>query len=682
MAIKFNPFTAQFDLTGSSGGASYIDGEVANYSALPVTVDVPPLDSAYLVRASQGIWPISYKPAGIYYRKANEGALSDWAYAGTVPDVFSDANFLLYDETDTSKNAQFQLSGITTGTTRTMTVPDASGTLQLTGHASAHATTGSDPLSPAAIGAQSIFTTEQLTITTTDTITLTAARAKVFEFVQYAGQTVDVRLPETGAINGDVFVFKWGTGENSISVRSSSVPYGEIATVSVGEQKRFQRGAIGWTLTPVDTHTHTASAITDSTTAGRALLTASTVENQRTALALGSAATKNVGTGSTDVAAGDHTHSGVYATASHTHELDALAATGAASGKVLTSDGDGTASWQDAAAGGIAGTTSTDNAIVRADSTANTVQESAFIVPDNYTVSPNDTVNHASIQATGASTNVSVSIVAKGTGSFSLHVPDGSATGGNARGANSVDLQKSRNNAIQCASGNNAVIIGGSGCIASGLYAIAGGTSCWSQNQAAVALGSNNISNGVASVCISESSEATSNYSGNLAGSYCKASAINAATLGGNNALADRLALHAHSAGKFANQGDAQRIRAVLRCKTTTNAAVEMALNGTTTYLTIPSGKVLFCRIQVVGVKSDGSAVATYERQYAAKNVGGTSSEVFAAVTIGTDNAANTSLAISTNDTGDYISIQPTGIASQTWRWVASVDAVEVAYGA
>jgi hypothetical protein len=160
------------------------------------------------------------------------------------------------------------------------------------------------------------------------------------------------------------------------------------------------------------------------------------------------------------------------------------------------------------------------------------------------------------------------------------------------------------------------------------------------------------------------------------------ASADSAICLGSKEARADRFAIQAHSAGAFAAGGDAQRIRAVLRCKTTTNAAVEMALNGTTTYLTIPSGKVIFCNIKVVGVKSDGAVVATYERQYAAKNVAGTSSEVFAPVTIGTDNAASTSLEVATVDAGDYIRIRPTGITSETWRWVASVDAVEVAYGA
>jgi hypothetical protein len=198
------------------------------------------------------------------------------------------------------------------------------------------------------------------------------------------------------------------------------------------------------------------------------------------------------------------------------------------------------------------------------------------------------------------------------------------------------------------------------------------------------------------SVAIGRNNLASSNdYASCIGGAFNTASGESAICIGGRSmtassayssalgirAVANRYALLAHSAGFFAADGDAQRIRAVLRCKTTTNAAVEMALDGSTTYLTIPSGKVIFCNIKVVGVKSDGAVVATYERQYAAKNVAGTSSEVFAPVTIGTDNASSTSLEVATVDAGDYIRIRPTGITSETWRWVASVDAVEVAYG-
>jgi len=129
MGLKFNPFSGNFDFTGSGGGggSSYIDGEVQNFSALP-TANPPAVDSAYLVREPEGTWLISRKPAGIYIRVATTGTrATDWTYAGILPDVFNDANFLLYDNGDSSKNLAFQLSGLTTGTTRTLTAADRSG---------------------------------------------------------------------------------------------------------------------------------------------------------------------------------------------------------------------------------------------------------------------------------------------------------------------------------------------------------------------------------------------------------------------------------------------------------------------------------------------------------------------------------------------------------------------------
>jgi hypothetical protein len=76
-----------------------------------------------------------------------------------------------------------------------------------------------------------------------------------------------------------------------------------------------------------------------------------------------------------------------------------------------------------------------------------------------------------------------------------------------------------------------------------------------------------------------------------------------------------------------------------------TNSAVELFLDGSSTRLTIPSGKIFAFTINISGVKSDGSAVAHYLRQYCLKNVAGTTTEVYAPVTIGTDNAAGTSIA-------------------------------------
>jgi hypothetical protein len=50
----------------------------------------------------------------------------------SVGTTFPDNTFQVYDETDSTKILAFQASGITTGNTRTMTVPDASGTIALT----------------------------------------------------------------------------------------------------------------------------------------------------------------------------------------------------------------------------------------------------------------------------------------------------------------------------------------------------------------------------------------------------------------------------------------------------------------------------------------------------------------------------------------------------------------------
>ena len=117
--------------------------------------------------------------------------------------------------------------------------------------------------------------------------------------------------------------------------------------------------------------------------------------------------------------------------------------------------------------------------------------------------------------------------------------------------------------------------------------------------------------------------------------------------------------------------------------KTTDDTATELFLDGiaAANRLSIPSGKVLGLTINITGIKSDGTAVAHYLRQYALKNVAGTTTEVYAPVTIGTDNAAGTTIALSANDTNDALKVEVTGITSEIWRWVASVDAVEIAYG-
>jgi hypothetical protein len=139
--------------------------------------------------------------------------------------------------------------------------------------------------------------------------------------------------------------------------------------------------------------------------------------------------------------------------------------------------------------------------------------------------------------------------------------------------------------------------------------------------------------------------------------------------------------MDARSSGRFAVTGDCQRVEFTLRNTTTTNSAVTLFLDGSSARLTIPSGKMLHATVHIVGSKSGGTAVASYMRQVTIKRVGNTTSLVGTVNTIGTDEAASTSIAITADDTNDALDIAVTGIASETWRWSATVYGIEMAYG-
>lgn len=113
------------DSAGNSVG-SVVVGEpydqVANFAALPGT---PSEGKTYLVLAASGIPFINKKAAGLY-----RYASGQWVYLGAIPEgYFTDNVLRFYDDVDPSKQAAFELSGITSGNTRTLTLPDKNGTL-------------------------------------------------------------------------------------------------------------------------------------------------------------------------------------------------------------------------------------------------------------------------------------------------------------------------------------------------------------------------------------------------------------------------------------------------------------------------------------------------------------------------------------------------------------------------
>lgn len=77
------------------------------------------------------------------------------------------------------------------------------------------------------------------------------------------------------------------------------------------------------------------------------------------------------------------------------------------------------------------------------------------------TGSCNDIQTTSYLQANGPEANINVAIIPKGTGAIVAACPDGTATGGNARGAYSVDLQRARLNPTDVAASPYSVIVGG-----------------------------------------------------------------------------------------------------------------------------------------------------------------------------------------------------------------------------
>ncbi len=373
--------------------------------------------------------------------------------------------------------------------------------------------------------------------------------------------------------------------------------------------------------------------------------------------------------------------------------------------------GDGTWSTVTAGVGGSTG--SVDNAVLRADGTGGaTLQASSIIITDNYTSSPNATVNHASLQATGSSTNVSVSIVPKGSGAFSLQVPDGTTAGGNARGANSVDLRTtSRSAATQVASGTTS-FLGPNGVSATGSGAVAFGGTASGTNTFCLGPANNTASGGVVLGVGAEGSNTASGIGSTvLSGRYNTGSGPYSAVFGqssvagatasfaggescstnsgadfsvalGITSISRLVGEFALANGRFSANGDCQRIKNILRCTTTTNAAVEMLFGmSRDKRFVIPAGFIWHGLATVTGVKSDGSAVAVYIRQIAIKRVVNATSLVGAVVTIGTDQAAGTSLSITADDANESLKVEPTGVLNETWRWECILDGGLMAFG-
>jgi hypothetical protein len=308
---------------------------------------------------------------------------------------------------------------------------------------------------------------------------------------------------------------------------------------------------------------------------------------------------------------------------------------------------------------------------------------------------------------TFASSNIGLVLQPLGTGAITAQMPDGTATGGNARGANAVDLQMGRASAGQVASQLYATIPGGFGNTASAQSTFAAGQSCNASAQYAIAMGNNSAASGANSVAIGQSNTASGANSVAI-GQGCTASNTVAVAMGsgntsagygstsfgegnaanasytvatGNRAVCALLGQIAHANGRFAASGDAQMSRLIARNSTTDATKTTLFLDGASVRLVLPASTTWAATIYVNGRSTGGTDNAFYIRQCLIKRDGANNTALVGTVqTVGTDIESNAAwdVEVTADDTNEALQIAVTGAAATTIRWVARVELVEV----
>ncbi|MBK9247192.1 MAG: hypothetical protein IPM69_03550 [Ignavibacteria bacterium] len=221
-------------------------------------------------------------------------------------------------------------------------------------------------------------------------------------------------------------------------------------------------------------------------------------------------------------------------------------------GQVLASTTAGVMSWSSVSGGDVVGPTSaTDNAISRYDSTTGKLIQNSAIVVDDYTTS---TQNNVTLKADdGATSDISLVLSPKGTGALTANKPDGTASGGDVRGASAVDWQISRSNSSQVASGDNSTIGGGLNNSASGTNAtVSGGkTNTASGNSATISGGNTNSASNFYSTVSGGNSNSASAYSATIGGGLRNSAEFSYGTIPGGYGMR----LGASAEGSFGFNG-------------------------------------------------------------------------------------------------------------------------------
>lgn len=326
-----------------------------------------------------------------------------------------------------------------------------------------------------------------------------------------------------------------------------------------------------------------------------------------------------------------------------------------------------------------------------------------------------------------STTNANLVIAPNGTGALVANIPDGTAVGGNARGANAVDLQTYRTDASQVASGGYSSVAGGVGNTSSGQFSFSSGQTNVASGTSSVAMGQYNSASGNYSVsggfgnaatglmsvafgnqnaCTTKSFAAggqfntvSGSYSMILAGDNNIASSNNS-IISGSNGIAYLITQRVLSVATI-NHADSQisELIAARVASLTTAATTILSLDGTgVTNLIIPLGSNRAWNVQIntIAIVSTITGTATgvtvgdsysQVKNLLFKKVGGVSSIVGTVDTtsIKSDGSMNTAAVTITAGASQQMALTFTGPTfvgggSVTMRVVARIQLAEVAF--
>lgn len=441
-------------------------------------------------------------------------------------------------------------------------------------------------------------------------------------------------------------------------------------------------------ITTASNGTVSAATISDGTTVGRNILkltnpsavtflrmnadnsvSALNAADTRTALGLGGAALLAVGTTTGTVAAGDDArfHSAAFVADSlqsvmvfSGQNLEAVT-TPVADRIVFFDQSEGAWEYLEVGSGlSISGQTltatgsgdvvgpssSTDNAIARFDTTTGKlIQTSALLVEDATTSTTNNvclTVSHS------GQTNSSLVLCPMGNGALIVGPkPDGTSTGGSARGTNAVDLQMTRTNAAHIASGSSSF-----------------------------------VGSGVANA-------ATASNSATVGGIANQATAAQACAHG-SRAISNRLNMMAH--GNSSVAGECQAGRVIMRRTTTDATPVQLSMDGanptgagitTSTHFILQNNQALSIGIRIIARSATGAGHARFLREVVIhRDANAASTSLDDEETVGTDfksaGASTWDAAITADTTNGGMLITVTGAAATTIAWGAVLDFMEI----